>query len=152
MNKKVFTILGLTALAFYINNQLEKSKKIMFKILKIKPILSEITYYNFEKLPLEAKIKLINPTDLTLKVNSINVQLLYKGVVLTTAFKTEIIEIKAKGETIVNLNLLIDIVNLSANIRDLMNAFFEGSGTEIKIKGFIDTSLGRLQLNETYKF
>ena len=152
MNKNVFRILGLTALAFYINNQLEKSKKIMFKILKIKPILSEITYYNFEKLPLEAKVKLINPTDLTLKVNSINVQLLYKGVVLTTAFKTDIIEIKAKGETIVNLNLLIDIVNLSANIRDLMNAFFEGSGTEIKIKGFIETSLGRLQLNEIYKF
>lgn len=152
MNKKILTILGLTALAFYINNQLEKTKKIMFKILKIKPILSEISYYNFEKLPLEAKIKLINPTDLTLKVNSINLQLLYKGVVLTTAFKTDIIEIKAKGETIINLNLLIDIVNLSANIRDLMNAFFEGSGTEIKIKGFIDTSFGRLQLNEIYKF
>jgi LEA14-like dessication related protein len=152
MNQKVLAVLGLTALAFYINNQIEKGKKIMFKILKIKPILSEITYYNFEKLPLEAKIKLINPTDLTLKVNSINVQLLYKGVVLTTAFKTDLIEIKAKSETVVNLNLLIDIVNLSANIRDLLNAFFEGSGTEIKIKGFIDTSFGRLQLNEVYKF
>jgi LEA14-like dessication related protein len=152
MNKKILAVIGITALAFYINQQIQKSKKIMFKILKIKPILSELAYYNFEKLPLEAKVKLINPTDLTLKVNSLNVQLFYKGVNLTTAFRTELIEIRAKGETIINLNLLIDIVNLSANIRDLLNAFFEGSGTEIKIKGFIDTNIGRLQLNEIYKF
>lgn len=152
MNKKIIAVLSLTALAFYVNQQIERGKKTMFKILKIKPILSELTYYKFEKLPIEAKIKLINPTDLTLKVNSINIQLLYKGVVLTTAFKTDTIEIKAKGETILTLNLLIDIVNLSANIKDLLNAFFEGSGTEIKIKGFIDTNIGRMQLNELYKF
>ena len=152
MNKKILAVLSLTALAFYVNQQIEKGKQIMFKILKIKPILSDITYYKFEKLPLQAKIKLTNPTDLTLKINSLNVQLYYKGVVLTTAFKTELIEIKAKGETVINLNLLIDIVNLSANIKELLNAFFEGSGTEIKIKGFIDTNIGRMQLNEIYKF
>lgn len=152
MNKKVLAVISLTALAFYINRQLEKAKNIMFSILKIKPNLSEVSYYNFEKLPLDAKIKLSNPTDLQIKINSLNVQLLYKGVVLTTAFKTDLIEIKAKGETIINLTLLIDIVNLSANIRDLIQAFFEGSGTEIKIKGFIDTNIGRIQLNELYKF
>tara|TARA_R110000868_G_scaffold492_2_gene3667 strand:- start:305 stop:763 length:459 start_codon:yes stop_codon:yes gene_type:complete len=152
MDKKVLTVIGLTALAFYINQQIERAKNIMFKILKIKPNLSEVAYYNFEKLPLDAKIKLTNPTDIQIKINSLNIQLFYKGVNLTTAFKTDIIEIKAKGETIINLTLLIDIVNLSANIRDLIKAFFEGSGTEIKIKGFIDSNLGRLQLNEIYKF
>lgn len=152
MDKRLLTIIGFTALALYINQQIERGKQIMFKILKIKPVLSDITLYGFEKLPIEAKIRLTNPTDLTIKINSLNVQLLYKGVVLTTAFKTDLIEIKAKGETIINLNLLIDILNLSANIKDLIAKFLEGSGTEIKIKGFIDTNIGRLQLNEIYKF
>lgn len=152
MDKRLLTIIGFTALALYINQQIERGKQIMFKILKIKPLLSDITLYGFEKLPIEAKIKLTNPTDLTIKINSLNIQLLYKGVVLTTAFKTDLIEIKAKGETIINLNLLIDILNLSANIKDLIAKFLEGSGTEIKIKGFIDTNIGRLQLNEIYKF
>jgi LEA14-like dessication related protein len=152
MNNKVLTVIGITALAFYFNQQYQRSKNIMFKILKIKPILNEAAYYNFTKLPLDAKIKLTNPTDLKLKINALNIQLYYKGVNLTSAFKTDQFEINAKGETIINLTLLIDIVNLSANIRDLINAFFEGSGTEIKIKGFIDSSLGRMVLNENYKF
>jgi LEA14-like dessication related protein len=124
----------------------------MFKIIKIKPVLSDITLYGFEKLPIEVKIKLTNPTDLTVKINSLNVQLYYKGVNLTTAFKTDLIQIKAKGETIITLNLLIDIINLSANIKDLIAAFLEGSGTEIKLKGFVDTNLGRLVISENYKF
>lgn len=152
MNKNILAVFGLTALALYINQQIERGKQIMFKILKIKPVLNELSYYGFEKLPLEAKIRLTNPTDLTVKINSLNVQLFYKGVNLTTAFKTDLIEIKAKGETIINLNLLIDILNLSANVKDLIKAFFEGSGTEIKLKGFVDTNLGRLVINENYKF
>lgn len=152
MNKRnIFIILG-TVLGIYFYKQYQKGQKIMFKIIKIKPNLSEVAYYNFEKLPLEAKIKLSNPTDLQIKVNSLNIQLFYKGVVLSSAFRTEQIEILAKGETILNLTLLIDIVNLSANIRELIKAFIEGSGTEIKLKGFVDTNLGRLQLNEIYKF
>lgn len=152
MNKKILAVLGITALAIYINQQIERSKNIMFKILKIKPNLSEVAYYKFEKLPLDAKIRLTNPTDLTIKINSLNVQLFYKGVNMATAFKTELIEIRAKGETIINLTLLIDIVNLSANINELIKAFVAGSGVEVKIKGFIDSNLGRLQLNENYKF
>jgi LEA14-like dessication related protein len=152
MNKKYLWIFGLTALGLYINQQINRGKQIMFKIIKIKPVLSDITLYGFEKLPIEAKIKLSNPTDLTVKINSLNVQLFYKGVNLTTAFKTDKIEIKAKGETIITLNLLIDIVNLSANIKDLIAAFLDGSGTEIKLKGFVDTNFGRLVISETYKF
>ena len=152
MNKRYLWIFGLTALGLYINQQINRGKQIMFKIIKIKPVLSDITLYGFEKLPIEAKIKLSNPTDLTVKINSLNVQLFYKGVNLTTAFKTDKIEIKAKGETIITLNLLIDIVNLSANIKDLIAAFLDGSGTEIKLKGFVDTNLGRLVISETYKF
>jgi LEA14-like dessication related protein len=124
----------------------------MFKIIKIKPILSDISLYGFEKLPIEAKIRLTNPTDIEVKINSLNLQLFYKGVNLTTAFKTDQITIKAKNETIINLSLLIDIVNLSANIKDLIAAFLDGSGTEIKIKGFIDTNLGRMVISENYKF
>ena len=150
--KNILAVFGLTALALYINQQITRGKQIMFKIIKIKPVLSDITLYGFEKLPIEAKIKLSNPTDLTVKINSLNVQLFYKGVNLTTAFKTDKIEIKAKGETIITLNLLIDIVNLSANIKDLIAAFLDGSGTEIKLKGFVDTNLGRLVISETYKF
>lgn len=152
MNKKYLWIFGLTALGLYINQQINRGKQIMFKIIKIKPVLSDISLYGFEKLPIEAKIRLTNPTDLTVKINSLNVQLFYKGVNLTTAFKTDKIEIKAKGETIINLNLLIDILNLSANIKDLIAAFLDGSGTEIKLKGFVDTNLGRLVISETYKF
>jgi LEA14-like dessication related protein len=150
--KNILAVFGLTALALYINQQIKRGKQIMFKIIKIKPVLSDITLYGFEKLPIEAKIKLTNPTDLTVKINSLNVQLYYKGVNLTTAFKTDKIEIKAKGETIITLNLLIDIINLSANIKDLIAAFLDGSGTEIKLKGFVDTNLGRLVISENYKF
>lgn len=150
--KNILAVFGLTALALYINQQIQRGKQIMFKIIKIKPVLSELSYYGFTKLPLEAKIKLTNPTDLTVKINSLNVQLFYKGVNLTTAFKTEQIQIQAKGETIINLTLLIDVLNLSANVKDLIKAFFEGSGAEIKLKGFIDTNLGRFVLNENYKF
>jgi LEA14-like dessication related protein len=152
MNKKYLWIFGLTALGLYINQQINRGKQIMFKIIKIKPVLSDITLYGFEKLPIEVKIKLSNPTDLTVKINSLNVQLFYKGVNLTTAFKTDKIEIKAKGETVINLNLLIDILNLSANIKDLIAAFLDGSGAEIKLKGFVDTNLGRLVISENYKF
>lgn len=152
MNKKYLWIFGLTAIGLYINQQYKRGNEIMFKILKIKPVLSELSYYGFEKLPLEAKIQLTNPTDLTVKINSLNVQFFYKGVNLTTAFKTDQIEIKAKGETILNLTLLIDILNLSANVKDLIKAFLEGSGAEIKLKGFIDTNLGRFVISENYKF
>lgn len=152
MKNKYLWIFGLTALGLYINQQINRGKQIMFKIIKIKPVLSDISLYGFEKLPIEVKIRLTNPTDLTVKINSLNVQLFYKGVNLTTAFKTDKIEIKAKGETIINLNLLIDILNLSANIKDLIAAFLDGSGTEIKLKGFVDTNLGRLVISETYKF
>jgi LEA14-like dessication related protein len=150
--KNILAVFGLTALALYINQQIQRGKQIMFKIIKIKPLLSNITLYNFEKLPIEVKLKLTNPTDLTVKINSLNVQLYYKGVNLTTAFKTDLIEIKAKGETVINLNLLIDILNLSANIKDLIAAFLDGSGAEIKLKGFVDTNLGRLVISENYKF
>jgi LEA14-like dessication related protein len=150
--KNILAVFGLTALALYINQQIQRGKQIMFKIIKIKPLLSNITLYNFEKLPIEVKIKLTNPTDLTVKINSLNVQLYYKGVNLTTAFRTDVIEIKAKGETVINLNLLIDILNLSANIKDLIAAFLDGSGAEIKLKGFVDTNLGRLVISENYKF
>lgn len=139
-------------LGVYFYKQYQKAKQFMISINKVKTDFNSLINYNYEKLPLKITLKLVNPTDVIFKINSFNVKIYYKGVLMGTTFTTQTINIKPKETTFTTIDFLIDIINLSSNFRDLVKVFLEGSGTEIYLKGFIDSNFGRIQINENYKF
>lgn len=150
MSKSRIIIFFATIIGLYAYGQFNKAKEIMFKILKVKPNFTDLAYYKFEKLPLDVFVKLTNPTDIIATINTLNVKLLYNSVEIASAFKTEKFQIAAKGETTLTISCLVDIVNLSINVNDIIKKFASGSGTNLKIKGFVDTNFGRLVISENY--
>ena len=150
MKTGYLVLIGAIVGTYYVYSQIEKSKNIMFSIVgKLKPNISDLIKSGFLSLPINASIRLTNPLDIGAKVNVINLALYYNNTVVGNVVKTDQFTITAKESTIIPVTFLIDTLNLSTSVGTLINNIKNNiPGINLTIKGFVDSNVGRLQLNE----
>jgi hypothetical protein len=150
-NKPILILSGLI-LGFYFYRQIKKSKQIMFKIVgKIKPDFKSIPDYQFRKLPVNINIQLTNPTDFEIVVKAINLKLYQNNQLIGEAIKSNQFKIGANGSTIVPIIVLIDLENIGITMTKIIDMFKNPDKSQTyQIRGFIDSTLGRLVLAENF--
>jgi hypothetical protein len=149
--KPIYILTGLiVGLYFYL--QIKKSKEIMFKIVgKVKPDFKSIPDYEFKKLPININVELTNPTDFEIQVNTINLKLYQNNQLIGEAIKSDKFKIGAKGKTIVPIIILIDLQNIGITLTKIIYMFKNPDNQQTyQIRGFIDSTLGRLVLAENF--
>ena len=150
-NKPIIILSGLIV-GFYFYSQIKKSKQIMFKIVgKIKPDFKSIPDYEFRKLPVNVNVQLTNPTDFEISINTINLKLYQNNQLIGEAIKSNKFKIGANGQTIVPIVVLIDLENIGITLTKIMDMFKNPDKNQTyQIRGFIDSTLGRLVLAENF--
>lgn len=152
MKSKPIIILSGLIFGYYFYSQIKKSKQIMFKIVgKIKPDFKSIPVYEFKKFPINVNVQLTNPTDFEINVNTINLKLYQNNQLIGSAIKTNQFKIGANGNTIVPIVILIDLENIGITMTKIIEMFKNPDTKQTyQIRGFIDSTLGRLVLAENF--
>ena len=152
MKRKPIYILTGLIVGLYFYSQIKKSKEIMFKIVgKVKPDFKSIPDYEFKKLPINISVELTNPTDFEIQVNTINLKLYQNNQLIGEAIKSDKFKIGAKGKTIVPIIILIDLQNIGITLTKIIYMFKNPDNQQTyQIRGFIDSTLGRLVLAENF--
>lgn len=150
-NKSIIILSGLI-LSYYFYSQYHKAKNLMFKIVgNVKPDFKSIPVYEFKKLPVNINVELTNPTEFEISVNTINLKFYLNNQELGSAIKSDKFKIGALGKTYVPIIILIDLANVGINISTLIQYFTNPDKSQTyQIRGFVDSSLGRLVLAENY--
>lgn len=130
--------------------ELVKAKNIVFKIISLKPDLAGASKYLFQQLPINVKIKLTNASGLQATINTINLRIFLNNKQIGAVTKTDKFTIEGKQDTIFTLEVLVDVLNLGLNIGSIVSLLTTGKTitTDVEVKGFIDSSMGRLIVNE----
>lgn len=137
-----------TAAGLYIYNQVQKLKNVRVKFRFIQPVIKEIPDYGFEKLPVNIGLVIDNTTAFLVNLKTIKLDVFVNGKLAATVFKTAGVNIAANAKTPVTVKALLDIKNLSVNLSDLIATFTQNKPGALILRGFIDSSAGRLTVNE----
>lgn len=150
-NKSIIILSGLI-ISYYFYSQFYKAKNVMFKIVgKIKPDFKSIPTYEFKKLPININVELTNPTDFEISISTINLKLYQNNQLIGSAIKTDKFKIGAMGKTFVPIVILIDLENIGITMTKLIQIFTDPENKQTyQIRGFVDSTLGRLVLAENY--
>lgn len=149
--KKLPIILILSGLAYYIINQLKKSKNLDYKLLGFRIDAKNWYKYGYNKLPILLDLNLFNPTDLVATVTTIKGDVFLNDQFIGTVYKIDDIQIKAKDKTTVSLTALVDIPSLPVNIETLIQILTGKTSGNIYFKGFINSNLGSYTFNKNLK-
>jgi LEA14-like dessication related protein len=95
------------------------------------------------------KLKLINTENASVNVSNITFDVFINNIRVGNVNRKDKFVVKAQSEQIVNIESSINTIGI-ANL--ILNLIQEGFKFDIKIAGFVDTDLGRLNLNFSKNF
>jgi hypothetical protein len=145
-------LLILSGVGYYAYTQIKKAKNVKIGFRFLAPKLNLLPQYGFEKLPVEIGLFLQNITDFTVKIETIKIDVYFNEKLVTTLFKTANFEIKANQKNDFTMTALIELKNLGFTLNEIINFFSKNTKANIYLRGFVNTNLGRANINEKLNF
>ena len=150
MKNGYIILVGAMFFTYFLYDQFIKSKNVMFSIVgKLKANIQDFINSGFQNLPLSTNISIFNPLDIGAKINTINIALYYNETFITSITKVDKFDLQPNQSTIIPVTFNIDVLNLSGAVLQLID-LIKNNQTNINLvaKGFVNSNLGRLQINE----
>lgn len=137
---------GLAALFFWLKRKASAGENIKIDPVDIKIDTAATKQSGFLRLYYTVKIKLINNESESVVVNNVSLQVSSNGSPLGEITKSDSFQVPALSEKIVSFNASIPTIGILSLIR---NVIINGLNIPIQVSGFINTDLGRVNVNFT---
>jgi LEA14-like dessication related protein len=145
--KKYFPIITLAAAAYGVIYWLRKKaaagKNLRYEIADIAIDIPKILESNFARIYFNTKLRLINDESVSVNIKSINLNVFVGDRPFGPIVKNDSFSVPAKSNQIISLDTSFSSLSAIALIKDII---FEGLQDPIIVNGYIQTDLGRVNI------
>lgn len=135
---------AIAALVYFL-----RRKKAAAENIKVEPVDIAIDSQRsaaslFSRIYYRVKLRLINDELASVNVSAINLNIVVNGRELAKINNTTVFKVDSKSQQVINLDAVISTYGAVQIIKDLI---IEGLNIDINVTGYLDTDLGRVNVN-----